>query len=395
MRSVMDQVRIKEAKHLVVFSSVVHYSIGGTHVAHGGFVREIDLWARIFEHVVVAALTSDLAPATDAITYAQNNVQFISLGERVITAGPIGKLKLLFTMPKWLLRATKLLRPETVIMARGPDSVGFLGVILTRLSKRPRFAKYAGQWTPYDGEPLGYRIQKQFYASPDFGGPIIVNALLDSKKPHVVPLLNASISRQEWLIAGEKAKRREWNTPYRLLFVGRMTQAKGIDTLLRATRKVLNEGIPVILDLVGDGPEKQVMEQLTEQLHLGAHVRFHGWLGRSDLADQHYANAFCLINCSRHQGLDKVIIEAMSYGLPVIVTNVSVAPAVIDPPRCGLVVEPDNVTGLASAIRTLVADIEQARRMGDSGRQQAASMLLDDQESKYRQLLREYVHLKV
>lgn len=377
---------------LLVFSSVKHHLHNDTWIAHGGFVREIDIWAKIFKSVVVAAVCANDAPAADEIPYRQANVRFESIGNALFTEGIIGKTRLSIGMFKRIRLALRLLRSNTVVMARGPDGVGFLGYLLTRFSKRPRFAKYAGQWETYRGEPFTYRFQRALYRASSFGGPVIVNTVFDPARPHIVPLLNASISRQEWDKAGNSAQIRIEEAPYRLLLVGRLSPAKGVDTFLRAVRELLDCGESIAVDIVGDGPERARLEALASDLHIEK-VQFRGWVSREEL-NEYYASAFCLVSCSRHQGLDKVIIEAMSFALPIVATRVSVIPSLLLPSKSGVVVEPDNVEQLTQAIQTLLHNPKYACEMGKNGRAKASDMLIDDQEARYRDFLNTYLKLK-
>jgi glycosyltransferase involved in cell wall biosynthesis len=381
-------------RRLVVFTSVGHHKVNGVWIAHGGFVREINLWARIFQEVLVIGLWSDLPPLSDAIPYTGTNISFVGLDPVFYSGNLLGKLKLLAAAPRRVFIAAKCLTPTCVAMARGPDSIGFLGVILTRSNRLLRFAKYAGQWEKYPGEPLGYKIQRLVYRSRYFGGPVIVNASPDHRRPHVVPLFNASISRHEWAEAGQKVKTRQFAPPYRLLFVGRLTPAKGLDILLRAFQKVIYQGKSVMLDIVGEGGERNHLETLSQELNIVNQVTFHGWKSREDLTD-FYSNAFCFVHPVRHQGLDKVLLEAMTYALPIIGTNVSVSPLIVAPPRCGLLVKPEDPDAFAEAIITVLDQPELAKEMGVAGYNQAQNYLLDDQESKFRNFLKNHLGLEI
>lgn len=172
-------------------------------------------------------------------------------------------------------------------MARGPDSLGFLGGILARIKGLPRFAKYADQWQPFRGEPLGYRLQKAFYRGPWFGGRVQIYGNPDPCRPHLVTFFTSSLSENEWLQAGEYIAQRVLAPPWRILFCGRFVAAKGIDVLLRALKVLLESGVSVELALVGDGGGNEAIGGVELLLGIQDRVVFHGWLARDALLDQY------------------------------------------------------------------------------------------------------------
>jgi glycosyltransferase involved in cell wall biosynthesis len=279
-------------------------------------------------------------------------------------------------------------------MARGPDNFGFVGALVGIVSHKKRFAKYAGQWGYYDGESTAYRFQRWFYQSKIWNSPVFANTTPSEKTPKVVSLLNASLSESDWCLAGEMIQARQTSQPFRLLFVGRISPAKGIDTLLYAISNVVKSNLPIHLDIVGDGAERLKAENLAEQLGLQSYVTFHGWQDRDSLF-RFYSHANCLVSASRHQGLDKVILEGMAFALPIVGTEVSVMPFLINPPECGVLVESDSVDNLATAIKEIVEQPFLLKQMGENARKKSADFLLEKQEGKFRVMLREQLGLQV
>ncbi|MEO1590395.1 MAG: glycosyltransferase [Cyanobacteria bacterium J06632_22] len=103
--------------------------------------------------------------------------------------------------------------------------------------------------------------------------------------------------------------------PVNLLFVGRLVPYKGADMLLEALAKAQPHRLS--LTIVGDGPERQALENLTHQLGLQTQVRFTGWVSQQDILD-YYAKAdiFCFPSIREFGGA--VVMEAMAAGLPCI-----------------------------------------------------------------------------
>lgn len=123
-------------RRLVIFSGVSHHWLSDHYVAHRGFVREIDIWARLFEHVLVITRRGVGSPLSDDVPYSESNVGVHLLRAPDNTDGLVGKVKLAFMAPFWLRESYRLLTPGDVVMARGPDSIGFLGWLVTRFNRR-------------------------------------------------------------------------------------------------------------------------------------------------------------------------------------------------------------------------------------------------------------------
>jgi len=279
-----------------------------------------------------------------------------------------------------------LLQADDIIMARGPDSLGFLGGVLARMKMLPRFAKYADQWQPFPGEPLGYRLQKAFYRGPWFGGRVQIYGNRDPQRPHLVPFFTSSFSEKEWLQAGEHIDRTSDVPPWRLLFCGRFVPAKGVDLLLRAFKLLLESGTAAELDLVGDGEEMPALARLSRSLGIEDRVLFHGWLGRDALLQQ-YCRAHLFVSPSRKEGFGKVIIEAMAYGLPVLATEVGVSRFLVNPPECGVLVMADSHQRLAEQLIQMASQPGTRRLMGRAARVRARQFLFEKLEHQYRKFL--------
>lgn len=383
-------------KRLVVFSAVEHHTDADHSflLAHGGFVREIDIWARIFKEVVVAAPLTTKPPLADTLPYTEANITHYPTEEHARTSGLQGKLRLVWKMPQRLLAGRRLVEPDDIIMARGPESAGFTAVLLTRLLPNMRFARYVDQWQPFPEESFFVRLQKRFYAAPSFGGPVMIYGKRDAERPHLVPFFTSSISRQQWQRAGDLIQPRQFTAPFNLLFVGRFIEFKRADLVLKALRQLLDRGLDVRLDMVGDGDLRGELEALTTSLNLQEHVQFHGWVGWQDL-EQFYARAHCFIHSSRKEGYGKVLLEAMTFAVPVVGTDVGVSQAILRPPEAGVLVPAGDASAIATAIADLLADPQAAEAMGQRGRERMTHLLLEDLETQYRQFVVTHLQLAI
>lgn len=168
----------------------------------------------------------------------------------------------------------------------------------------------------------------------------------------------------------------------KFVFIGRLIDWKAVDLLLIAFRRVA-EQVPVSLEIIGDGEERQALEQQAAELglltsqstgsiqpSLKGHVHFAGWLSQADCAQQlQQADALVLPSLLECGGA--VVLEAMAMGVPVIATNWG-GPADYLDHSCGVLVEPTSrqafIEGLAAGMLQLAESPELCRALGKAGR---------------------------
>ncbi len=162
---------------------------------------------------------------------------------------------------------------------------------------------------------------------------------------------------------------RRWDPPH-LLFVGRLVHQKGLDLLFPALGKLT--GLPWELTVIGDGPQRGLLEELAEKLSISDRVHFAGWQRGANL-DCHYRVANLFILPSRHEGMPNVVLEAMASGLPVLATRIAGSEELVLPGLTGELVAPESELALCEALRPLLTDASLRQRLGFAGRQRVGN----------------------
>jgi glycosyltransferase involved in cell wall biosynthesis len=150
--------------------------------------------------------------------------------------------------------------------------------------------------------------------------------------------------------------------------VGRLQPEKGVDVFLHATALVARACPAARFVVVGDGPLRARLIDVTQQLGLGERVEFSGYLGDARTL---IGQLDVLVVSSHSDGSPLVVLEAMAAGVPVVATNVGGIPDQFRHRREGLLVQPGDVHGMAAAILDILADPNRARAMGVRGRERA------------------------
>jgi glycosyltransferase involved in cell wall biosynthesis len=164
-----------------------------------------------------------------------------------------------------------------------------------------------------------------------------------------------------------------------LLFVGRLVERKGVDDLLRAFAMVKSRFPRAMLSIVGDGPDRDRLIKMTEQLRLANSVEFKGTRVGVEL-DQEYSRCVAFILPSKDvatdrasEGLGLTLIEASMHAKPLIGTRHGGIPEIVKQGENGVLVPPGDPTSLAEAMAEILANEDQAREMGERGFQMAKS----------------------
>ena len=145
----------------------------------------------------------------------------------------------------------------------------------------------------------------------------------------------------------------------RVLAVSRLIARKGLDVLIKAIGRLRAE--PISLDIAGDGPDRDLLEQLARSCGVADRVRFHGFMDRSALASL-YGQADIFVLASLAESCSMALLEAMGRGLPIIATRVGGTSELIDHGSNGLLIRADDVDELATAVRELGHDAARRER---------------------------------
>jgi len=118
------------------------------------------------------------------------------------------------------------------------------------------------------------------------------------------------------------------NEILKLCYVGYLRYAKGTDILLQIGLKLAELGVPYIFNIVGDGEMMGSMKEFVERKNLTSYFVFYGHIDSWEELKKIYRESDLFIFPSRSEGSPRVVLEAMSQGLPVISTPVGSLPYV-------------------------------------------------------------------
>jgi glycosyltransferase involved in cell wall biosynthesis len=158
----------------------------------------------------------------------------------------------------------------------------------------------------------------------------------------------------------------------RILAVSRLVPKKGLDTLLRAVAMLVDRGRDVRCQIVGDGPLHDELRKAAKDLRIADRVEFSGSLDAGAVLGAYRHATVVALPCRTDEngdrdGLPVSIVEAMAVGVPVVSTRISGIPEVVEDGVSGLLVEPDDMRGLAAALERVLDDSKLRRSLADAG----------------------------
>jgi len=155
--------------------------------------------------------------------------------------------------------------------------------------------------------------------------------------------------------------------------VGRLAEQKGHAVLLQAMPEVLKTFPEAVLLIIGDGPERDSLEEKSRNLGLADRVL---WLGSKTQEEvfQLYGIMDIFVMPSLYEGFGLTAAEAMAAGLPVVASDVEGLREVVEDEKTGYLCRPGDSLELAGRLKELLADADHARAMGGRGRERAKAL---------------------
>lgn len=159
-----------------------------------------------------------------------------------------------------------------------------------------------------------------------------------------------------------------------LLFVGRLVEKKGLPILLYSLKDLLTEFPALGLTVVGDGPEREYLQQLAGQLGIANAVNFVGRKQNGELVEFYRAASVFVLpsivaSDGDQEGLGLVSIEAMGCGCPVVAADLPAVKDVVEHEVNGLLFTAGSHQSLTAALRRILLNVDLARSLSLAGRQ--------------------------
>ncbi len=337
----------------LIVTHVPHLYFNGAYHAYGPYIREMNLWIRNADKVVIVApLERESVPNAIDLPYHHDNIVFL-------TVHPFNILdtKSVFTtilkIPGILLTTFRAMRHADHIHLRCPGNMGLIGLMIQCLFPgKKKTVKYAGNWENYPAEHVSYRLQKKIAKSTFFSKKmqVLIYGEWPNFTKNCLPFFTASYKEADRLPVNPRSMN---DKEIRLAFLGTLDERKRPEYAIEAVYMLIKKGYAnITLDIVGMGPFETICREKIIEFGLEDKVKLHGNIPPAEVS-RFLNNAHLLIFLSRMEGWPKVVAESMWWGCVPVTTAVSCVPWMLDYGKRGIITD-RNPQAAADAIVTLL-----------------------------------------
>lgn len=304
-----------------------------------------------------AVLISQLVDQYDVLVPGKNQVLDLAINSQVIGVGGANKLSKLFSLYQ---KANNLLSTNQYDLITVQDTY-YLAYMAYHLAKKfqTKLEVQVHGLEKFYGlrKILAQQVCQQADSirtvSVRLKNYLVHNFKIAPEKITVVPVfVDLATLKNSPLDIDLKQK---YPQQFIFLFVGRLVAVKNIPLILRALSK-LDQSLAFKFVIVGDGPAKNTLINLVQELHLQTKVEFVGWVKN---LSSFYKTADCLILASDSEGRGMVVEEAVACGLPVVMTDVGLAGELVKNKINGLVVPIGDLLALSTALTQVLTNADE------------------------------------
>ena len=386
-------------KRIKILRVIARLNMGGP-ALHVAYLTE-GLGKRGYDTTLVAG---SLARGEDSMAFVADahGVEIVQIEELGREISPLRDLMA-------TIRLAKLIRKERPqILHTHTAKAGTVGRVAARLagSRRPPIIVHTfhghvlrGYFGPV--RSLFFRLLERWLAvgttalvavSPQVRDDLVALGVAPRERFVVIRLgieLDERVAREA---NGRAESRRYLGIPgdrFAVGWIGRMTAVKRTDDVLISFKSLRDSGVDAVLCMVGDGPDRVLLEQRAHELGVARDTVFLGY--QEDVAP-FYAAFDALVLPSGNEGTPVTVIEALAAERPVVATRVGGVPDIVRDGEDGFLVEAGATGDLADRLGRLARDPALRARMGKKGRERvlpryAVDRLVDDVDELYRSLL--------
>ena len=263
------------------------------------------------------------------------------------------KFSMLFGLRYYLKTIGAHIREVDVVHVPVPGDISFLGLLLALLQRKRIVARYGSSWVVTRQTTMAQRLVRLCMRLCAGGRNVMLATGIgpNPPAPGMQWIFSTALSEAE-LKTISPVLDRPLGTPPRVMYVGRLSEEKGVSFLLQALARRQRRGTSPSPHLVvlGDGPQRGALEPQAHELGLDDVVTFAGHVDRKQLSALLQSADLC-VQPSLTEGFCKAWLDAMAHGVPVLSSNVGAAAPVIGAPGTrGWLVPPGDEVALADGL---------------------------------------------
>ena len=319
-----------------IITHVPHIQEQFHYFAYAPYVLEMNIWTKGVDKVILLAPKSKATKTAIDLRYEHRNIEFIPIDSFDLLSLE-GVFKTIFKLPEicWQLYTT--MRKADHIHLRCPGNMGLLGSFVQILfPKKPKTAKYAGNWDSKSNQPWSYKLQKWILSNTFLtrNMQVLVYGEWKGSSANIKPFFTASYSKEDKIPFHEKDLESQIN----FVFVGTLVKGKNPFYAIQIVEALARKGLNASLRLYGEGSERMALESYITQNNLEDYISLEGNQTHVILMQAYQSSHFVILP-SESEGWPKAIAEGMFWGCVPIATRVSCLPSMLDQGNRGILLE--------------------------------------------------------
>ncbi|OOG71469.1 glycosyltransferase [Flavobacterium sp. A45] len=319
-----------------IITQVPHVFEKGIYLSYEPYVREMNIWGKHLDELIIVAPIIQTEKTAIDIPYNHEKINFFKI-EAISLLGFKAILKAIIKIPKICLQIFKAMSQADHIHLRCPGNIGLLGCLVQILfPRKPKTAKYAGNWDPKAKQPWSYRLQKWILGNTFLtrNMQVLVYGEWEGSTKSIKPFFTASYTETEKSPITKLDLKRTIN----FVFVGTLSLGKNPLYAIQLVEKLYDKGHKVSLDLYGDGAEHRILENYIASNGIDKYIVLKGNQNQETIKKAYESSHFVILP-SKSEGWPKVLAEGMFWGCVPIATKVSCIPFMFGDDERGILLE--------------------------------------------------------
>ncbi len=370
-------------KKLLVISTAPIIYQSGYYSAYSPYVRELEIWEKFSDEIRFCCpiWSNDNGLLNERIDF--HITEIIPLHEFSLNS-----FVNFFSAVKSTIKNFRIIvnasRDADYIHLRCPGNIGLIGCIAQIFfPKKMKSAKYAGNWDPNSKQPLSYKLQKWILSNTFLtkNMQVLVYGEWPNQSSNVKSFFTASYSETERGLPVTK----KLNDVIKFIFVGALVDGKRPLYALKIVSELLKNNCNVLLDIFGEGTQRELLEDFIIEHNLSSIVTLHGNQSKEALISAYKKSHFLLLP-SKSEGWPKAVAEAMFFGCVPVSTKISCIPTMLNHGARGVILSLDLKDDV-NALKKVIANTLHYNQMSNEALQWSQFYTLEKFESEIKDIL--------
>ena len=366
-----------------IITHVQHIQKDSNYFGYAPYIREMNIWIKYVDEVVIVApiVNLDTNPIHDS--YKHSKIDFKQVEEFDITSLK-NIVKTILTLPKIIATTYKAMAYADHIHLRCPGNMGLIGSIVQILfPKKPKTAKYAGNWDPNAKQPFTYKLQRWILSNTFLtrNMQVLVYGNWPNQTKNIKPFFTATYFESDKVAI----QPRTFDDKIDFLFVGTLSKGKQPLYAIQLIEQLIKKGKNVSFDVFGEGEMRNEIEAYVHNKQLEKVITLKGNQSKETVLEAYKKSHFLLLP-SKSEGWPKVVAEAMFWGCVPVVNAISCVPFMLDYVKRGVILS-ENLSNDVLKINSVIDDNKSCQTMSLESQIWSQKYTLDFFEEEIKKLI--------